>query len=380
MIFWKNKGKTEHTPRRMSWGSVFLSLLKIANILAIIAMASVGFIDRINPTEHPLWASIGLGFPVLLAINLAFLVIWIFIRPKMLWLPVLGLLICYSPIRKYTPFNKPKEHPHGSIKVLSYNVYMFAPWDLEKGKSNPIVDYIINSKADIVCLQESDAREAGGELIEKRLKDAYPHHDFVKITDSGGQHMMLLTKFPIIRKERIEYKSAGNISYAYIIDYKGTEVLVVNNHFESNHLSEEDKQSYKNIVKSPLETKDTERASFRLLTKLGEAAAIRSPQVEKVAAYVKTYMDRHVPVILCGDFNDSPISFAHHTLEKQLTDCYIASGNGPGISYHKNGMYFRIDHIFCSDDFEPFEAKVDDKIDNSDHYPIYTWLKYRPKP
>lgn len=249
-----------------------------------------------------------------------------------------------------------------------------------KGKSNPIVDYIINSKADIVCLQESDAREAGEELIEKRLKDAYPHHDFVKITDSGGQHMMLLTKFPIIRKERIEYKSAGNISYAYIIDYKGTEVLVVNNHFESNHLSEEDKQSYKNIVKSPLETKDTERASFRLLTKLGEAAAIRSPQVEKVAAYVKTYMDRHVPVILCGDFNDSPISFAHHTLEKQLTDCYIASGNGPGISYHKNGMYFRIDHIFCSDDFEPFEAKVDDKIDNSDHYPIYTWLKYRPKP
>ena len=63
-----------------------------------------------------------------------------------------------------------------------------------------------------------------------------------------------------------------------------------------------------------------------------------------------------------------------------MTDCYIASGNGPGISYHKNGMYFRIDHIFCSDDFEPFEAKVDDKIDNSDHYPIYTWLKYRPKP
>ena len=106
----------------------------------------------------------------------------------------------------------------------------------------------------------------------------------------------------------------------------------------------------------------------------------RAPQAEAVARYVRKYLDRKVPVILCGDFNDSPLSYTHRTIARELTDCYVASGNGPGISYHKSGMYFRIDHIFCSDDFEPYGAKVDNSVTASDHYPICCWLKYRPKP
>ena len=73
------------------------------------------------------------------------------------------------------------------------------------------------------------------------------------------------------------------------------------------------------------------------------------------------------------------LSHAHCTIAKDLTDCYIASGNGPGISYHRGGFFVRIDNIMCSDDWEPYECKVDDKIDVSDHYPIICKLKMRPK-
>lgn len=350
------------------------------NIIAIVAMWLVGNVDRLNPVEHPMWANLGLGFPVLLAVNLGFLVFWTFTRIRTVWLPVLGLLVCYAPVRRYIPFNYPSDPPQNALKVMSFNVLMFAPWGLQEGESNPIVEYICKSKADIVCLQESSAYEAGADEVYNELKAHYPHVDIVNMPPPGNQNMILLSRFPILGKERIPYESVGNMSMAYFVDYNGTEVAVINNHFESYHLSEEDKEGYKEIVKKPFEGKDSKDVSFRLLRKLGEASAIRAPQADSVAAFVRKCKARRLPVILCGDFNDNPISYVHRTMENELTDCYIESGNGPGISYHKTGMYFRIDHIFCSDDFEPYGAKVDDEVKTSDHYPIYTWLKYKPKP
>ncbi|WP_278996792.1 endonuclease/exonuclease/phosphatase family protein [Prevotella disiens] len=352
----------------------------VANIIAILAMFLVGNVDRLHPSEHPWLSCLGLIFPVLLVINLLFLLFWVCVRLRTIWLPVLGLLICYVPIRKYTPFNITKEHPARAIKVLSYNVYMFSPWDLEDLSNNPIVKYIQQSNADIVCLQETDVSEAGGRNVYEALVSKYPYYHILHAHSPGNQHMMVLSKFPIKKKEQIKYQSVGNITMAYILDYNGTDVLLVNNHLESNHLSNEDKAEYKRMVESPFKGNKTKDRGERLLDKLGTAAKIRAQQVEIVAKYVKTYLDKKIPVILCGDFNDSPISYARRTISEGLTDCYVASGNGPGISYHRSGMYVRIDNIFCSDDFVPYGAKVDDKITNSDHYPIYVWLKYRPKP
>ena len=88
-------------------------------------------------------------------------------------------------------------------------------------------------------------------------------------------------------------------------------------------MSEADKQGYKNIVRSPFGGNNTKKESERILDKLGEAAIIRAPQVEAVAAYVKKYLDKKIPVILCGDFNDNPISYAHKTIANCLDDAYI---------------------------------------------------------
>lgn len=358
-------------------------LLVAANILAILLMAAIGNVDHVHPVAHPLWANLGLGFPVILAVNAGFLVLWVCIRFRMVWLPLLGLLLCYVPIRKYIPFNPPKELPHGTIKVLSYNVYLFAPWDLPEGSSNPIIDYIIQSKADIVCLQEANAGESKAATdIDPiaELAKHYEHIDTVHKQSGRGDVLMVLSRYPILRREIIPYESDGNISVAYTLDIRGTETLLVNNHLESYRLDQKDKDGFKSLVRHPFDTPSSKRESAYLIDKLGEASALRAPQAEAVARYVAERLNRKMPVILCGDFNDNPISYAHRTIAERLTDCYIASGNGPGISYHKSGMLVRIDHILCSSDFEPYGAKVDDRVGNSDHYPIFCRLKYRPKP
>ena len=81
-------------------------------------------------------------------------------------------------------------------------------------------------------------------------------------------------------------------------------------------------------------------------------------------------------LIVCGDFNTSPISYAHRVIGRGLDDAFVESGFGMGISYHRNGFYFRIDHILTSPDLKAYRCTVDSRIDNSDHYPI--WCNIAP--
>lgn len=350
------------------------------NVLVILLMMFIGNIDRFNPVELPLLANLGLGFPVLLVLNLLFLVLWICTKKRMIVLPFLGFLLCYFPIRTYMPFNLQREVPHGAIKVLSYNVYMFSNWDEPTDETNPIVDYIVKSKADIVCLQEALAGGSKKDKIYDVLKEHYPYFKKIVKKAPAADDIVLLSRFPVLWQDTIPYGSHSNQSVAYMLDIKGTKTLLVNNHFESNGLSSDDKESFKTLVKGRLKATEAKDESFHLIEKLGKVSQKRAPQAEMVARYVRKYLDKKVPVILCGDFNDGPLSYTHRTIGQELTDCFVASGNGLGISYNKSGMYFRIDHIFCSDDFEVYNATVDNSITTSDHYPIYCWLKYYPKP
>ena len=354
--------------------------LLIGNIIVILLMLFVGNIGRFNPVDYPMLANLGLGFPILLAFNLLFLVIWCFFRLRFIWIPLLGFLLCYGPIRTYSPFNLPEDKPHGSIKVLSYNVFMFSSWSEPEARKNPIVDYIVKSKADIVCLQEAQAALDNSDHIYSTLKEHYPYFKLMIKKKPGADYIVLLSKYPVLWQDSIPYGSSSNQSVAYMLDIKGTKTLVVNNHFESNGLSSGDKEGFKTLVKGEMKTGEAKRQSVHLLRKLGDVSSRRAPQAEAVARYVKKYLDRNVPVILCGDFNDTPISYAHHTIGQHLTDCYIAAGNGPGVSYHKAGMYVRIDHIMVTPDWKPYRCVVDNRIKTSDHYPIICWMKREVKP
>jgi endonuclease/exonuclease/phosphatase family metal-dependent hydrolase len=117
--------------------------------------------------------------------------------------------------------------------------------------------------------------------------------------------------------------------------------------------------------------------SKRLIVVLGESSRIRCKQVDIVARYIQDHAQ--YPIILCGDFNDSPISHTHHTLTKGLTDCFVATGNGPGWTYTNSRMYVRIDNILCSSHFTPYKCIVDKNATGSDHYPVTCWLKNTSK-
>ena len=110
------------------------------------------------------------------------------------------------------------------------------------------------------------------------------------------------------------------------------------------------------------------------MDKLMESMVKRAPEAEAVHRYVEAHKDRY-PVVVCGDFNDTPISYTRHTIAQGLTDCFAEAGCGLGLSYNRKGFNFRIDHIFCSSQFTPIMCKVDSKMDASDHYPMLCSMK-----
>ena len=352
-----------------------LQMMAGANIGTLLIMLLVGYSGRLNPVSHALLSNINFTFPVFLILNLAFLIFWVIFKPKYILLPVVGFILAYQPVRAYIPLNVPSQVPEGAIKILSYNVWCFADWK-DQGRENPIIQYLASQKADIVCLQEASCTEKTQADLKRVMGEIYEYSDTSCIR-KDEDILAIYSRFPIVHKEKIVYKSAGNHSAAFTLNVHGKKVVVLNNHLESMGLSFTDKENFKRMLKGEVGRDSAKYQSYRLIDKLSAAAKIRAPQAEAVRQFIKKH--NYQSILCVGDFNDSPLSYTHGTIAEGLTDCYIASGNGPGISYHSSGFYVRIDNILCSDDWKPVRCTVDDKIAVSDHYPIYCWLKSEPE-
>ena len=349
------------------------------NGLFILLLIAAAYSPYIDPTVHPIRSCLGLAFPVFLLTNIGFLLFWLLIRQyKVALLPLAGLLLCYGQIRTYFPINFHTDHlPEESLKILSYNVMHFNSGKKENGE-NAILTYLQNSGADILCIQEFTAHSSP-HLTQKEIDRAlhdypYRHIDRLGSSDISANNIACYSKYPILSAQRLNYVSDCNGSMIYELKVGKDTLMLINNHLESNKLTAEDKQVYTGMLTDPKKEKMKSGARL-LLGKLGEASAIRGPQADAVAKAVRT--SKHAKVIVCGDFNDTPISYARRVIGQHMNDAFTQSGQGLGISYNQNRFYFRIDHILVSKNLRTYNCTVDRSIKDSDHYPI--WCYVTPK-
>lgn len=355
-----------------------INMVAGANIATIALMLAAGFSDRLNPTEHPVLSCFGMAFPIFLIINLLFLFFWITFKWRKVWIPIVGYALAYIPISLYMPVNMRQDLPEGAIKILSYNVCQYNGNHKYDQGFDTIYNYLKRQAADIVCIQE-DA-DAWRRYVMQRYQKIYPYNDTTIFRNDamGMNGVGIHTRFPIIRKERIWYKSSANGSVAYYLKLdSGDTLLVVNNHLEGTHLSKEDRSNYERMIRGKMKRDTAREESILLLDKLSSSAVKRAPEADAVHQYIQSH--RQYPIIVCGDFNDNPISYSRRTIAQGLTDCFVKSGKGLGLSYNQKGFFVRIDHILCSEHFEPYNCQIDDEMDASDHYPILCWLKMKEK-
>jgi endonuclease/exonuclease/phosphatase family metal-dependent hydrolase len=81
-------------------------------------------------------------------------------------------------------------------------------------------------------------------------------------------------------------------------------------------------------------------------------------------------------VIACGDFNDTPASFAYHQLVDGLNDTFLEAGWGLGPTYSGIFKNYRIDYIFTGNDFEVRNYRTI-CVDYSDHRPVTSEVRMK---
>ncbi len=352
----------------VSRNGIWRSIVWWSAVLSAVLLTLCGLATFVTPARFPLLGMFVLGFPFFLLATVSLLVAGIVMRVHRWWVPLVILLCNAWAIRIYWPINLPQEEPEGCLKVLSYNVQNFFHTRHDPVFGQPISEYIVNSGADIVCLQEAPYHDKKYfEQILPILKKAYAYNDSLQMKRSS--YLNIFSRLPIIGQELVAEGDQNHCSAFTLLDGKDT-LYVVNCHLNSMHLSLEEKAGFSGLVHGAdtLTEEDRHQGSVMLLTKISAASVERAEQVDKLCAYLERMKGKRV--ILCGDFNDTAISYAHNRVSDYLKDCYAATATGFGRSFNANSMLVRIDHMFCSEHYKPYGCRVDQSVLLSDHYPI----------
>jgi len=359
--------------------SIIGKLVFLINIFAI-GLLFLSYISvYINPGTFPLPAFAGLSYPIILSINLVFIILWFYIRPRFILLSAIAIIIGWNHIAQLMPINSDQEIPKETttLKILSFNVQNFLKVNITNTKyisdfenQNEILEYIQSKDADIVFLQEflydREKIKDFTKWFGKEIKCQYSHtRNYFQRKDNKLDAIAIFSKFPIINKGHHEFDKKTIAVYADIVMDKDT-VRAYNLHLASIHLKKED-YDFISEIDIQQNKEEIRNASRAVASKVKAAFIKRGKQVEIAKNILK---ESPFPIIVCGDFNDTPVSYTYHSLTKELKDAFVESGSGFGNTYAgKNFPALRIDYILHDKIFKSINFKRD-KIHLSDHYPI----------
>lgn len=333
----------------------------IVNLLSLFPLVLSYLAPYISPNSF-LWplAFLGLLYPIFLIINTSFMLYWLVTFKRYFWSNLVIILIGWGHLNAFIKVNNTPSQSESSFSVMSYNVRLFNlyQWIENKNVKNEIVAFINTEKPDILCLQEFYA-------LDEFPKIQLPYRHIGLQSQKKEWRMATYSNFPIINKGTVSIKGEhkNNVCiYSDMVTLNDT-IRVYNVHLASNWFGESD---YSFMQNPTLEKNALKKNLFSIGKRLKKSFKIRAEQVETIKIHMK---NSPYPIILCGDFNDTPNSYAYQQLSQGLKDGFSEKGIGLGRSYNGKFPSLRIDYILYSDELELHSFKTYKKV-LSDHYPV----------
>ena len=323
------------------------------------------------PPSQFYWPSVlAIGYPFLFFANLLFVFLWIYKRKRYVYLSLLTLLLGWSHFLHffaYKGFSATTPVPD-ALQVLSYNVHYFNVNEGGEKDQAKILANIEEQAIDIFCGQEFSSKTAANNTeIEQQLQRRLPYH-----SKGGGSSLAIFSKYPILKQGTIDFPDSYNGAIYADLKTPTTTVRVYCFHLQSIGLGSDEKELLAKDNLSTLNQSTTQKTYKRINNKLKHAFLQREKQVKFIANHIAT--SPH-PVLVCGDMNDTPSSYAYGQLSAGLQDAFQEKGVGFGSTYAGVLPLLRIDYIFADsravvNRFEVLPYRV------SDHYPIYARLQF----
>lgn len=289
-------------------------------------------------------------------------------------LGVVVLVACWAPIMQAVPFGsekKPSAPPSDRFTLLTYNIMGGIDMNDPTSEQGTTIRYVLASGADIVVAQEFGFMSREGlvttpqPLIDS-LKKAYPY----RIND-GRRYFSILSKFPVRYTD--EQRDTNYSDAVYTLDVRGRKLTVVNVHLASYQLSDTERDMLGNINSVRSARAGLREFKGSMLSKMKEAFRSRADNAEYVRGRIDAISG---PVIVCGDFNDVPASWAYRKVKgDNLRDAYAETNFGHKVTYHAHRMPFHIDQILYGGDLKALNVKRV-KEGASDHYPLLATFEF----
>jgi len=353
-------------------------ILVLLNILVFIGLSAAFLSIYINPQDFWLFQFFGLGFIYIYIANIVFLIYWTLnrISKKMIILNTIFILFGISYFNDFLQINFTNTESEKSIKILSYNVRQFDLYNWEENKINrdKYFDFIRSENPDIVCFQEYYEDHTGNFITTDSIIEILGTKNYYfKPTYSTGKKydfgIAIFSKYPILNSGFINFDNSSNIIiYSDLLIDLDT-VRVFNAHLQSIKFEPEDYTFIQKIEES-IDSVLIDDAT-PLLTKMRDAYKLRAIQADSLSDRINKSPYK---VIVCGDFNDTPVSYTYHTVKGDLLDSFEESGFGIGQSYNGAFPSFRIDYILHSKSIKSLKYKCP-RIPLSDHFPVLVYIE-----
>ncbi|MCJ8290112.1 MAG: endonuclease/exonuclease/phosphatase family protein [Crocinitomicaceae bacterium] len=355
------------------------TILIVSSILSICALTLSYLSVFVHPETMRFLPLFGLGYLIIVAIHILLLITWIFAKSRIwLWVMLGALLLGGNLHFRSISIGWDDENTLKSqeYKVLSYNVRLFDVYNpsskdaLENKEA--IFNFLETSNADIYCFQEFYHQDGSDEYNTKetltdRLKTPY-HHARLSVSDYRKQSfgVAIFSKHKIVSQGEVSFdeveKTFNYCIYVDVVAKKDT-VRIYNVHLQSIHFQKDDYALFNE--ENPQASNENSQA-FKLLKKVLVAYPIRAEQARKLTEHMKS---SPFPIIVCGDFNDAPMSYTYNRFHRFLDDAFLNTSFGIGRTYAGKVPAGRIDYIFHDQSMGSSNFVIQEE-ELSDHYAI----------
>ena len=344
--------------QRSAAGLIVDILVGVVTLVVVALFITTLFVPTLDPRECGEISTLGLVAPFIYVIQTLLMFYWIvrwrpFVAVPMIIISLMGVfqlsLFYKLELRRvYTESNLRPKYDKKALNVVTYNVRSFIDDNGERCIDS-LVNVIKALNPDILCLQEMGFSEIADSLLE-------PLRPMPRSLSRVNLSPAIYSRYPIIKASRID--TMKNYVWADIVIKKDKTredtIRVFNNHLHSTAIRRDDNSYIENHEYLEDDSLGKVKSMINRLTVNNRERAFQADTLAKIVA------ESPYPVIVCGDFNDTPVSYTYRTVARDLNDSYRKVGRGYSHTYRGFFDMLRIDYILCSDEFEPLSYEVID--------------------
>ena len=324
------------------------ALMLVVTCAVALAFVITLFIPTLDPRRWGEIVTLGLVAPFVYSAQAVVTLYWI-IRWRM-WVAVPMILLSVVGLFSLTSFYNMEvrrtysgqKYERTAFKVMTYNVRSFIDDNGERSIDS-MVAIIKSVNPDILCLQEFGFREA----IDSLLK---PMNAMPKSLSRTNLSPVIYSRYPIAQAQRID--TMKEVVWADVVVREDT-FRVFNTHLHSTEIRRADSQYLENH--EYLEGDSSQQHVREMIHRLSENNKSRAVQVDTISQLIAS---SPYPVIVCGDFNDVPVSNTYRRMSHRLRDAFREEGRGYSYTYRGFFDMLRIDYIMCSKNFSVLSYDV----------------------